>query len=392
MKKLAKFAVLGVLALASAAVFASGASSRDGAALVFSAEERQRIVAHGPWPPLRRLDASNKVDGKPQAIELGQRLFGSKALSATGAMSCATCHNPQRGFQDGKRSERLGRNTTSVVDAAHRHWMGWDGATDSLWSASITPLTARYELAANPQTLTAALLRDASLSGPYAALFGAPMPDASVIVNVAKALAAYQATLVSPRTTFDDFRDSLAQQPSAPTPYPPAAQRGLKLFVGAGKCFLCHTGPGFTNGEFADIGRPFFAGAGVDPGRWGGLKRLMDSPYNRLGAFSDVGSDHASAIGTRHVVQEPRHFGEFKVPSLRGLAATAPYFHDGSAKSLPEVVRHYSSLDPRRLHTDGEAILKPLKLTRAQSSDLVAFLNSLSLPVAQSPIRAQAKR
>lgn len=88
----------------------------------------------------------------------------------------------------------------------------------------------------------------------------------------------YQATLVSPRTPFDDFRDALMRGDTrAASRYPAAARRGLKIF-GEGRCFFCHAGPAFTNGEFADVGRPFFSVGGVDPGRWGGLQSCSPAP------------------------------------------------------------------------------------------------------------------
>lgn len=371
----ALFALLALFALCLAA-------PARAAVIDFSAEERARIEAHGPWPPARATDASNRADGQPAAIELGRRLFVDRRLSASGHLACASCHDPQRGFQDGRRFSRHGRNTTGLLDAAQQRWFRWDGAADSLWAASLAPLTDAAEMAATPHSLMALLQRDRGLGARYRSVFGAPVPDPTLLVNVAKALAAYQATLVSPRTAFDDFRDALARgDTGAASRYPAAAQRGLKLFIGAGRCFLCHTGPSFTNGEFGDVGRPFFTAAGVDPGRWGGLQQLRASPYNRLGAHSDAGPDDARALGTRHVTTEPRHYGEFKVPTLRGLVATAPYFHDGSAATLDDVVRHYSELDESRLHADGARLLQALKLTPPQSADLAAFLESLSPPV-----------
>ncbi len=350
----------------------------------FTPEERARIEAHGPWPPPPQRDAANRVDGRPAAIELGRRLFADKRLSASGQLACASCHDPKRAFQNGQRFTRHGRNTPSLLDAGLQRWFGWDGATDSLWAASLTPLTASDEIAATPHALSALLESDRSLGARYRALFGAPLANEALLVNIAKALAAYQATLASPRTAFDDFRDALARgDTKAAARYPPAAQRGLKIFVGRGRCFFCHSGPAFSNGEFADIGRPFFTAAGADPGRWGGLQKLLASPFNRLGAHSDAGPDDARAIATRHVVMEPRHFGEFKVPGLRGLAATAPYFHDGSAATIDDVVRHYAELDESRLHADGARLLQALKLTPQQSTDLAAFLKSLSAPAAQ---------
>jgi cytochrome c peroxidase len=250
----------------------------------FTAEERARIDSHGPWPPPRSADAGNRVDGRPDAIELGRQLFFDKRLSASGQLACASCHHPKHGFQDGQRFSRHGRNTTSLLDVGQQRWFRWDGAADSLWAASLAPLTAGDEIAATPERLLARLNLDRGLGLRYRRVFGAPVQDESLLVNVAKALASYQATLVSPRTPFDDFRDALSRGDTvAASRYPVAAQRGLKIFVGEGRCFFCHAGPSFTNGEFADVGRPFFSAGGVDPGRWGGLQQLLASPYNRLG-------------------------------------------------------------------------------------------------------------
>lgn len=369
------------------------ASPAFAALLDFTPEERARIAAHGPWPPPRVVDAGNRVDGMPAAVALGRVLFFDRRLSASGELACASCHDPKQGFQDGRRFARHGRNTPGLLDAAERRWFGWDGAKDSLWAASLAPLLAADEIAATPAALRALFERDAALGRRYRALFGAPVADETLAVNVAKALAAYQATLRSRRTAFDDFRDALLRGDSAAASrYPAAAQRGLKLFLGAGRCFLCHAGPAFTNGEFADIGRPFFTAGGADPGRWGGLQALQASPFSRLGAYSDAGAGDARATSTRHVVMEPRHFGEFKVPGLRGLAATAPYFHDGSAATVEDVVRHYSELDESRLHADGERILRALRLSPAQVADLAAFLRSLSAAPAVRPRRRPLAR
>jgi cytochrome c peroxidase len=345
----------------------------------WSAPERARIEALGPWPPARVPDAGNRVDGRPDAVALGRLLFFERRLSASGQLACASCHDPKRAFQDGRRFSRHGRNTPSVLDAGQQRWFGWDGAKDSLWAASLAPLVAADEIATTPASLAALLQRDRVLGSRYRALFGAPVANETLLVNIAKALAAYQGTLVSPRTAFDSFRDALVRgDAAAAARYLQAAQRGLQLFVGAGRCFFCHAGPRFSNGEFGDVGRPFFTAAGADPGRWGGVQQVLASPYNRLGGFSDAGPEHASAQGTRHVLMEPRLFGEFKVPSLRGLVATAPYFHDGGAATLEDVVRHYSELDESRLHADGARLLQALKLTPEQQADLVAFLKTLS--------------
>ncbi|MEP7282560.1 MAG: cytochrome c peroxidase [Rubrivivax sp.] len=358
--------------------------------LEFSPAERARIEAHGPWPPVREADPGNRVDGHADAIEFGRRLFADRRLSASGRLACADCHDPQRAFQDSQRTARQGRNTPSLIDSGLQRWFGWDGAHDSLWAASLAPLTAADELAATPASVRALLDRDADLRARYRALFRAPTADLAALVNLAKALAAYQGTLVSPRTAFDAFRDALARGDArAAARYPEAAQRGLKLFIGEARCFFCHSGPAFTNGEFADVGRPFFTANGADAGRWGGLRRLLASPYTRLGRFSDAAPDDARAVPTRHVVLEPRHYGEFKVPGLRGLGLSAPYFHDGSAATIEDVVRHYDQLDEGRLHADGgapRALLRALRLTPSQAADLASFLRTLTA-AAQAPDR-----
>jgi cytochrome c peroxidase len=198
-----------------------------------------------------------------------------------------------------------------------------------------------------------------------------------VLVDVGKALAAFQETLVSGRTPFDEFRDALAKGESAPS-YPIEAQRGLKIFIGRGNCSVCHVGPHFTNGEFADIGVKFFIAPGrVDGGRHAGIRKLKENPLNLLGRYNDD-PKRSTALGTRHVELQHRNFGEFRVPGLRNVALTAPYMHNGSVGSLREVVKHYSELNVERLHADGEKILQPLKLTEREIEALVAFLETLS--------------
>ncbi len=160
--------------------------------------------------------------------------------------------------------------------------------------------------------------------------------------------------------------------------YSASAQRGLKIFVGKGACSTCHTGPGFTNGEFHAIGVSFFAAAGrVDPGRYEGIKRLQANPFNLLGRFNDD-VKRSTAISTRHVASEQRNFGEFRTPSLRNVSLTNPYMHDGQHKTLRDVLKHYSELNPDRLHADGESLLKPLRLSAQETNDLVVFLETLS--------------
>lgn len=354
--------------------------------LDFSADEVARIAAHGPWPPKPAPDASNRIEKNRAAVALGRQLFFDARLSVDGRFACASCHVPALAFQDGRRVplSRAGavRNTPTLLNAGAQRWLGWDGAHDSLWSASLAPLVSADEMGHDLATLAAAVGARPDWIGSWPRVFGRGLPDnpQALAVDVAKLLAAYQATLVSPRTPFDDFRDALLRgDRRAAARYPLAAQRGLRLFVGEARCHVCHAGPGFSNGEFADVGVPFFVVGGVDPGRHGGLQKLLTSPLNRLGAFNDAGAaGDPRAVTTRHVLPQHRHFGEFRVPGLRELASTAPYMHDGSLPTIEDVVRHYSELDEERLHADGERVLRRLNLSAQQAADLATFLRSLA--------------
>jgi len=383
------------LASVALALLALGTTARAlDAAAVFSADEQRRILAHGPWPPPAAHDAGNAQSGRRDAIALGQRLFFDVRLSSDGRFACATCHQPARAFADGQPRSLgrgpLDRNAPSLWNAVHERWYGWDGAADSLWSQAIRPIVDRREMSATPAQVRALIDGDAELACRYRRTFGiaaaAQADDETVLVDAAKAIGAFVATLVSGRTPFDDFRDALARgDHAAMARYPASAQRGLKLFVGRGRCALCHSGPMFSHGEFGDTGLNFFVRPGeVDPGRHGGIAALRTSRYNLLGRFSDAGPDSADAVKTRHVEPQHRNFGEFKVPGLRNAALTAPYMHDGQLATLDAVLAHYSELNLERLHADGERILEPLHLSLAETADLLAFLNTLSDPRADA--------
>ncbi|MBI5901765.1 MAG: hypothetical protein HZB40_21415 [Rhodocyclales bacterium] len=351
----------------------------------FSADEIARIASHGPWPMPAKTDTGNRVSGNPAAIRLGYHLFFEPRLAANRRIACATCHQPGRGFQDGlatARGLRPGkRNTPGLFNVGQHRWFGWDGGHDNLWSASLRPILDPAEMGGDARRTVRLLRSQTELDCHYRQAFG-KAPDArdeELLVNVAKAIAAWQETLVSPSTHFDALREALLRgDDDAVASHAPALRRGLRLFLGRGQCATCHAGPLFSNGEFGDIGVPFFVKPeGVDPGRQGGIKRLLANPYNLLGRHNDDATgDNATA--TRHLKPEHRNFGEFKVPSLRNLKYTAPYMHNGSLATLRDVVRHYSEIDEDRLHSDGERILKPLRLSEAESTDLIAFLESLS--------------
>lgn len=371
----------GLTAAAAAALLTAAANGP----VSFTEDETALIQAHGPWPIEMGFDPSNRVSGNAAAIAYGKTLFESTDLSIDRVRSCATCHDAAQGFGDGIPRgvgiAMVDRNTPPLFNMRHNRWFGWDGKSDSLWAQSIAPILDTREMALTPEQLKDRIASTPALAAPYARIFGAPATDHdpdTALVNISKALAAFQETIVSGPGAFDAFRAALAAADAAgQAAYPDDAKRGLKIFLGKGQCFLCHFGPNFTNGEFHNIGLPHFPEKGrVDPGRYGGVKKLRASRFNLTGPYNDDPA-RTTAGFTRQVRLIPQLWGEFRVPSLRNVAATAPYMHDGSKETLTDVVRHYSEIDEDRLHQDGEKLLQPLGLSDAEIADLVAFLKTL---------------
>jgi cytochrome c peroxidase len=359
----------------------------------FDEDQIAKILSLGPWPAqdAEYRDPTNRVSGNPQAVEFGKRLFDSPKLSINQKIACRTCHKPELGFSDGRvRAQGLGRhdrNSQSLWNLDLQRWFGWDGGADSLWAASIRPILTRHEMGASPEFIRRQVLLNRDWRERYQELFGASGNADEVLVNVGKSLAAYLETLRSPVTDFDRFRNALAAGKSpALSDYSEAARRGLKLFVGRGNCTFCHFGPALSNGEFHDVAIPFLIAPGrVDPGRHAGVRRVKSDPYNLLSRYNDqrdVGAASTTrlpeVLKTQTVQSAHRNWGEWKTPSLRNLKQTAPYMHNGSLASLHDVARHYSDIKTERLHSDGEQLLKPLRLSRREIDDLVAFLRSLS--------------
>lgn len=353
---------------------------------VFSDSEIKIVLSHGPWPAPAQPDPTNRVSGKPEAIEFGTRLFFDQRLSGSGTLACASCHVPERNWTDNLRRGvgmvEVDRNTPTLMNLLASRWYGWDGASDSLWSQSLRPILDRRELAATPRHVAQLVRDDEQLSCRYRKSFGAPpspTDDEAVFVDVGKALAAFEETLVSGRTPFDRFRDALAGSERLPLgTYSEPAQRGLRIFIGKGGCTACHSGPNFTGGEFFSTGLSRFAPRGQpDPGRQAGTRKLLENRFNLLGPYNDDKTGKSEAR-TREASLEKTSSGEFKVPSLRNLILTAPYGRDGSVETLAEVVRHYAGIDPVALHAKDGRPAKPLNLTREEQTELVVFLESLS--------------
>jgi cytochrome c peroxidase len=304
------------------------------------------ITAFGPWPAQVPSDPGNEFSGLTWAESLGEHLFHDKSLSGDQNMSCATCHIRALGFTDGRNvavgKEQHVRNTQGLFNAGYQRWFGWDGGADSLWAASIRPMLSDIEMNA-----TVAVIAERFKDNTYVTTSLKKAGVANInsdeqwLVTIAKLLAAYQRTLVSPETAFDQYRTALLNEDvTAQQRYPESAKRGLKLFFGAANCHVCHFGPNFSNGEFHDTGRPFFTSVGkVDPGRYSGVKRVTNDVYNLAGRYNGT-MQPAEIRKTTTVKIGQSNFGQWKTPSLRNLTLHARWQPENTAGSSRQLRRH----------------------------------------------------
>jgi len=349
----------------------------------FSEQQLLLLKSFGPWQIYTPHDAGNELSGIEWAEQLGQKLFNDPNLSGSKEIACSTCHLQNKGFAENLNvaigAGRNVRNTQGLLNVGLQHWFGWDGGTDSLWAASLRPILSEVEMAAEISAVAAHYRSQKRIMEVFELHDLTVMSDEALVVLLAKSIAAYMRTIRSAETEFDYFRSSfLAGDSSAFIAYPPSAARGLKIFLGDANCHVCHFGPNFSNGEFHDTGRPFFTGVGqVDPGRYAGIKRVKQDRYNLAGEYNRTNVQDEIRKTTTVKLQQS-NFGQWRTPSLRNLTLTAPYMHDGSLATLRDVVDAYADIDPDRLHTKGESILKPLDLDDQSREDLVRFLETLS--------------
>lgn len=379
-------------------------------------------VANNPWTPEQwsiiqtlsldnlppATDASNRYLGNPQAIQLGSELFFDKRLSANGQVSCATCHQPEKFFSDGLNTAKgldLGaRNTPSLMGAAWNQWFFWDGRKDSLWSQALAPLEDSREHNIARTDLAKFVLTDAKYQAKYQALFGSKpsteeikawpqdaRPSGSIeqiktwkalsdeqrksidttFANVGKALAAYVTTLKPQASRFDDYVSAVKVGASTEI-LNPTELEGLRLFIDPKQqCLNCHAGPLFTNQSFHSIGT---GELGKDTGRAAVIDQIRFDRFNCLGAFSDAPAETCTKL---QYMQRNRHqlIGAYKTPTLRNVANTAPYFHNGSQPDLAKVLDHY--INSQEIQA-GRADLKAITLTDHEKTALITFLKTLN--------------
>jgi len=362
-------------------------SKVDAAPVRFDAATVAKILTHAPLgkpPP----DPTNKFADDPAAAALGKRLFFEKRFSSNGAIACATCHDPAKSFADGKSlSEGIAQGTRHVptlLNAAYQRWLFWDGRSDSLWSQALHPLESPSEMGGDRATIAKVIAEDTELRAGYQSVFGAMPADGADVdrtfANVGKALEAYERGLTSGDSEFDRFAAALRSgDAEGEKRYPEAAKRGLALFAGKANCRLCHAGPLFSDGEFHNIGvPPLDKKPPRDPGRLTGIDEVRKDPFNATGRLSDdPRGERAAELAS--LARTSEMWGEFRTPTLRNVARTAPYMHQGQYATLRDVLKYYSTLEgtvPAGHH--GEQVIKPLHLADGEIDDLIAFLETLN--------------
>ena len=274
-----------------------------------------------------------------EKVSLGRTLFFDRRLSGDGTLSCASCHEPRRAFTDGRSvAQSIGgvrgrRNSPTLVNRAWGGSFLLDGRARSLEDLALRPILDPTELGATADTVLS-LARST-----YRSRFRTAFDAEPALELIARALASYLRTIVDGNSAFDRFA---AGNDSALTA---SARRGLTLFNGKAGCGQCHSGTNLTDEQFHNTGIAWRPGGLTDEGR--------------------AGVTHAAADR-----------GAFKTPTLREISRTAPYMHDGSLMSLPQVIDYYDTGGAKNPFLAPE--LRPLHLSPLEKADLVAFLNSLA--------------
>jgi cytochrome c peroxidase len=317
----------------------------------------------------------------PEKIELGKRLFEDKGFSADGTVSCATCHDPAKAFADGLpaaegiKKLKGTRNSPTVANAAYYEIQFWDGRRSTLEEQAKDPFLNPIEhgLTSHGQIIET-VQKDPSYPAEFRRVFGIEPKDIT-IDHVVKAIASFERTLIFGDSPFDRYLyggDKTALSESA--------IRGLEIYRTKGRCQDCHT-IGQTNATFTDNK---FHNIGV------GFKRIQPKVMQIANAFRKakqqgqdidktiLGDQEVSELGRFVVTLRPSDIGAFKTSTLRNIAVTAPYMHDGSLQTLEEVIEIYDKGGESNPFLDSG--IRPLNLTAQEKADLLALMNSLTSP------------
>ena len=292
-------------------------------------------------PPLGLSPVKHPDDNPPTEakIALGKQLYFDPRLSKDNTISCASCHDPAKGWSNGEQfatgvdGQVGGRNSPTVINTAYQQFQFWDGREPTLEHQALGPIQNPIEMAMTLDGVIERLNKIEGYRGQFQKVFGTDVTSD----GIAKAIAAYERTVLSGNSPYDRYKagdeDALSE----------SARRGRDLFFGKAHCSACHAGPNLTDNAFHNIGIG-----------WNAKKE----------EFADVGREAISSLGGDK--------GAFKTPTVREIARTAPYMHDGSLKTLAEVVAHYNKGGNPNFWQDEEIF--PLDLTEEEQQDLIQFL------------------
>lgn len=290
----------------------------------------------GPLPAVPVPKDNPMSDAK---VELGRMLYYDPRISGNGTISCATCHNPALGWADGLakgigiNGSKLGRSSPSVLNAAYYELQFWDGRAATLEEQAKGPIANDKEMGATPQLCVD---RVKAVPG-YVKRFQEVFGGEATYDRIAMAIAAFERTVVDLDSPFDRWARGNEEAMSEPQ------KRGFELFVGKARCATCHSGPLFADKRFHNIG-------------------LEDGDEGRLAVSKD-----------------PKDKGAFKTPTVRNAALTGPYMHDGSLKTLRQVIDHYEKASNEKdKHPNMSIFMLPFKLNEEEKKDLEEFMHALT--------------
>ncbi|GMV81790.1 MAG: cytochrome-c peroxidase [Planctomycetota bacterium] len=288
--------------------------------------------------PLRPVKAPADNPTTDEKIELGRMLYFDPRLSGNGALSCASCHNPGLGWSDGLakgigfQHGELPRSSPTVLNAAYYKSQFWDGREPTLEMQAKGPMTAAKEMNSTAEKVTAVVNSIPKYKEMLTKIYGEANFE-----SVAKAIAAFERIVVDQDSPFDRYvrgdENAIGE----------SAKRGLDIFTGKGKCTSCHNGPNFSDDKFHNIG-------------------VGDADRGRF-----------------EITKKDEDLKAFRTPTLRNIALTGPYMHDGSQKTLRETIEHYERIPKEKeKHPNLSALMLDLTLTEQEKQDLEAFLHTLT--------------
>jgi cytochrome c peroxidase len=297
-----------------------------------------------PESPIEKYKDSMKA-----IIELGKTLFFDAKLSGSGKISCATCHQPELNWTDGKEKS-IGhegalnkRNAPTIQNSWFYNKLFWDGRSNNLADQAFAPINSETEMHSEMHDV----MRRVSKSKEYPALFKKAFDDDEINPQrLTLAIAIFEKKIISRKSSFDKFLEGDRKVLNN------EELRGLHLFRTKARCMNCHNGPLFSDNQFHNNGFHYYENG------------FMDSTKFDKGLYN--------------VTHQLSDFGKFKTPSLRDVMKTGPWMHHGMMKTIQDVVRHYNKGADGNGGTDK--LVKMLYLTNKEQADLLAFLNSISSP------------